>query len=140
MNQVVTMSPRIFVLESDDNVRPLLKQNLQNWGYQVTMAFNEADAIERTQAGCKRFDLILLDQNGQSIDELVTIGQQIRQRTDFDSRVPIVIMAEKYGADFEGKNIQVGSNEYVTYLEDGEQLKRILHQLVSLQRVQGKIR
>ena len=83
------------------------------------MAFDEADAIQRTQEGGKRFNLILLDQNGQSIEGLVAIGQQIRQGVNFDSRIPIVMMAEKYGADFEGKNIQVGNNEYVIYLEDG---------------------
>ena len=135
-------------MESDNNVRSLLKQNLQNWGYHVTMAFDEADAIQRTQEEGKCFDLILLDQNGQSIEELMAIGEQMRQGADFDSRISIVMMAEKYGADFEGKNIQVGNNEYVTYLEDGEQLKRLLHQLISLQHkgwsesqtIQGKTR
>jgi hypothetical protein len=29
----------------------------------------------------------------------------------------------------EGKNVKVGESEYVTYLEDGEQLMHLLHRL-----------
>ncbi|MBD2468885.1 hypothetical protein [Nostoc sp. FACHB-145] len=129
MNQLPTTSPCIFVVEPDDDVRPVLKHNLQNWGYEVIMALDEEDAIQRIQGGRDRFDLILLNQTGKSIDELIVFGQQIRQSTQLDSRTPIIIMAEKYGEDLEGQNIQMGENEYVTYLEDGQQLKNILQQL-----------
>lgn len=121
--------PCIFVLEPDDNVRPALKHNLQLWGYQVIMAINEEDAMQRIQAGQKSFDLILLNQTDRSLDELMAIGQQIRQTIGLDNQIPVLMMAEHYGADLEGQNIQVGDNEYVTYLEDGEQLKSILRQL-----------
>lgn len=126
-------APCIFVLESDDNVRPALKHNLQHWGYQVIMAIDEEDALQRIQEGQTHFDLILLNQNNQSIDEMMAIGQQIRQSTERDSLTPIVIMAERYGADLEGQDIQVGDNAYVTYLEDGKQLKSTLRQLCPIQ-------
>lgn len=45
------------------------------------------------------------------------------------SRAPIIILAERYGPDLEGQDIQVGDNEYVSYLEDGEQLKLLLQRL-----------
>src|SRR4028118_206886 len=38
-----------------------------------------------------------------------------------DSNTPIVVMAERYGEDMEGKDVKVGESEYVTYLEDGKQ-------------------
>ncbi|MBD2057548.1 response regulator transcription factor [Oculatella sp. FACHB-28] len=129
MNQLLTPSPRIFVLDSDDDARPLLKHNLQIWGYSVTLALDEVDALERTQGKGDRFDLILISQVGETIDRWMAIGQKIRQNTVLDSRTPIIVMAERYGADLEGQNIQMGDNEYVTYLEDGQQLKRILQQL-----------
>ncbi|MBD1865592.1 MULTISPECIES: hypothetical protein [Trichocoleus] len=122
-------SPRIFVFEPDDEVRPLLKQNLQTWGYDVTLAIDEADALQRVEGGHDRFDLILLNQYNQSIEHSIAIGQQIRQHTVLDSRAPIVILAERYGPDLEGQDIQVGDNEYVSYLEDGQQLKLILQRL-----------
>lgn len=129
MNQPPMISPCIFVVEPDNEVRPLLKHNLQNWGYQVIMALDKADALQRAKGGCERFGLILLNQDGRSIDETIAIGWQIRQSTELDSRAPIIIMAERYGVELEGQNIQVGENEYVTYLEDGQQLKNLLAQL-----------
>ena len=129
MHQRTTSSPHIFVLDPDDDARPMLKHNLQTWGYQVVIALDEEDAIQRTQKGRDRFDLILISQVGQTVDEWIAIGQQIRQNTVLDSRTPIIIMAERYGTDLEGKDIQVGDNEYVSYLEDGQQLKTILQRL-----------
>lgn len=129
MNQPPMRSPRIFVLEPDNDVRPLLKHNLENWGYQVIMALDEADALQRAKGGGERFGLILLNQNGRSIDEIIAIGRQIRQSTELDSGAPMIVMAERYGVELEGQNIQVGENEYVTYLEDGQQLKNLLAQL-----------
>jgi CheY-like chemotaxis protein len=129
LNQPTTKAPCIFVVEPDDDVRPALKHNLHHWGYEVVMAIDEEDALQRIQAGQTHFDLILLNQSGRSLDEMRAIGQQIRQSTERDSQTPIVVLAERYGADLEGQDIQVGDHEYVTYLEDGEQLKRILQQV-----------
>lgn len=129
VNQSLTLSPCIFVLELDDDVRPVLKHNLQIWGYQVIIALDEANAIQRAQGERERFDLILLNQYGHLIDELLAIGQQIRQGTEQKSHVPIIILAEQYGTELEGQDIQVGDNAYVSYLEDGQQLKLILQRL-----------
>lgn len=128
LDQHSTKTPCIFVLEPDDNVRPALRHNLQHWGYQVIMAIDQEDAIQRIQAGQKHFDLILLNQGEYSLDKMMAIGQQIRRATKLNSPIPMLIMAEQYGADLEGQNVQVNDNEYVTYLEDGEQLKSILQQ------------
>ena len=129
LEQPTTKAPCIFVLEPDDDVRPALKHNLQHWGYNVVMAIDEEDVSQRIQAGQNRFDLILLDQSNRSLDQMMAIGQQIRQSTERDSQTPIVVLAERYGADLEGQDMQMGDQAYVTYLEDGEQLKRILQQV-----------
>lgn len=122
-------APLILLVEPDDNVRPLLKNNLQNWGYRVIVTLDGADALQRTQSGCETFELILLNQFDQAITFLLGLGQQIRQHSELSSHIPIVILAEQYGDDVEGQNLQVGENEYVTYLEDGQQLKDLLYQL-----------
>ena len=129
MNDRSTNAPCLFVLEPDDNTRPLLRHNLKTWGYQLVIALDAEDAIQRTGRGQGRFDLILISQVGQTLNECMAIGQQIRQNMVSESRAPILIIAERYGADLEGQNIQVGSNEYVTYLEDGQQLKNMLQRL-----------
>jgi CheY-like chemotaxis protein len=50
MNETYT-PPTILLVEEDDEVRPLLSQNLRNQGYHVVVALDEADAIERTKGG-----------------------------------------------------------------------------------------
>lgn len=128
MNETYT-PPTILVVEEDDEVRPLLSQNLRNQGYHVVIALDEADAIERTKGGCLCPALILLNQFGRSIQEYVVMGQRICQSAGIESHTPIIVMAEDYGTDMEGKDVQVDDTEYVTYLEDGQQLMNLLHRL-----------
>jgi DNA-binding response OmpR family regulator len=128
MNETYT-PPTILLVEEDDEVRPLLSQNLRNQGYHVVVALNEADAIERRKGGSFCPDLILLNQVGRSIQEYVVMGQRICESAGIGNQTPIIVMAEQYGADMEGKDVQVDDTEYVTYLEDGEQLMNLLHRL-----------
>ncbi|MBD1809679.1 hypothetical protein H6F98_30140 [Microcoleus sp. FACHB-SPT15] len=128
MNETYT-PPTILLVEEDDEVRPLLSQNLRNQGYHVVVALNEADAIERTKGGSFCPDLILLNQVGQSIQEYAAMGQRICKSTGIANHTLIIVMAERYGADMEGKDVQVDEAEYVTYLEDGQQLTNLLHRL-----------
>lgn len=119
----------ILIVEPDDAVRPILRDNLYRWGYQVIVTLGAVDALDRTRGGNEPFDLVLLNQFKQSIEQAVEAGQQIRHQAALSSYLPIVVMAEHYGTDLEGQTIQVGDNEYVTYLEDGQQLKQLLYQL-----------
>jgi DNA-binding response OmpR family regulator len=121
--------PTILLVEQDDETRPLLKYNLCNRGYRAIVALDEEDAIARTRNGHESPDLILLNQVCLTIDEYINMGRRIRQDAGFPSSTPIVVMAERYGPDMEGKDVRVGDSEYVTYLEDGEQLMNLLHHL-----------
>jgi DNA-binding response OmpR family regulator len=128
MNETYT-PPTILLVEEDDEVRPLLSQNLRDQGYHVIVALDEADASERTKGGGLCPDLILLNQVGRSIQEYTVMGQRICKSAGIASHTPIIVMAEQYGADMEGKDVQVDETEYVTYLEDGQQLMNLLHRL-----------
>jgi DNA-binding response OmpR family regulator len=129
MNQTKDVPPTILMIELDDDTRPLLKQNLCSLGYQVIVALEEEDAIALARSVRDRPDLILIDQVDLPIDEFINMGQRIRQGAELPSRTPIVVMAEQYGEDMEGKDVQAGESEYLTYLEDGEQLVNLLHRL-----------
>lgn len=128
MNETYT-PPTILVVEEDDEVRPVLSENLRHQGYHVVVALNEADAIERTKGGSFCPDVILLNQVGRSIQEYAVMGQRICQAAGIGDHTPIIVIAEDYGADMEGKDVQVDDTEYVTYLEDGQQLMNLLHRL-----------
>jgi len=122
--------PTILLIELDDDTRPLLKYNLGRQGYRVIEALEEEDAIILAGTEQGRPDLILLNQVKLSINEFLNIGRRIRQRAKLLSSTPVVVTAERFGADLEGKNIKVGENDYVAYLEDGQQLINLLHCLL----------
>ena len=51
--------------------------------------------------------------------------------SEFNGDTAIVVMAEKYDSKMEGKDVLVGENEYVTYLQDAEQLHNLLARLLN---------
>lgn len=118
-----------MLIEPDNTVRPILTDNLQSWGYRLIVALDEADARQRTRCQGEPFDLLLINQFGQPIDRFVAIGRDICRAAGLPSSVLVVVMAERYGAELEGQDVQVGECEYVTYLEDGQQLKHLLNLL-----------
>jgi DNA-binding response OmpR family regulator len=120
--------PTILLVEPDDETRSLLKYNLRNRGYRAIVALDEEDAIKRTRDGREYPDLILLSVE-LTIDEVINMGRRIRQEAGFPSGTPLVVMADQYGSDMEGKDVRVSDSEYVTYLEDGEQLMNLLYRI-----------
>ena len=129
MNETQNTAPTILVVEPDDDVRPLLKNNLHRQGYRAIVTLDEEDAIARARGDRDRPDLILINQYRLPLDKVISIARRIRQDAGLPSGTPIVVMAERYGEDMEGKDVKVGESEYVTYLEDGEQLINLLQRL-----------
>src|SRR5919199_4379226 len=133
MSEKQNTVPTILVVEPDNDVRPLLKNNLHRQGYRVLMTLDEEDAIARARGDSDRPDLILINQYRLPLDKVIDMGRRIRQDARLPSITPIIIMAERYGEDMEGKDVKVGESEYVTYLEDGEQLMNLLQRLCPIQ-------
>lgn len=121
----------IFLIEEDNDTRPILKANLKTYGYRVLLALDEEDAMERLDGGLMRADLLLLNLVGKTADEVLEIGRRLRRHAKYDGHTPLVVMAEKYGKDVEGTDVHMGGNDWVTYLEDPGQLRSLLHRLTS---------
>ena len=129
MSEKQNTVPTILAVEPDNDVRPLLRNNLHRQGYRVLMTLDEEDAIARARGDSDRPDLILINQYRLPLDKVIHMGQRIRQDAGLPNLTPIVIMAERYGEDMEGQDVKVGESDYVTYLEDGEQLINLLQRL-----------
>ena len=119
----------IFLLEEDDDVRPLIKNNLIREGYRVLLALNEEDALDRVGGGSINADLVLVNLVGKSPEDALKVGRRIREHAKFDGVTPLVIIAEKYGKDVEGTNVNVSGNDWIAYLEDAGQLRNLLNRL-----------
>ncbi len=129
MNNENGKGPCIFLIEEDNDVRALLKNNLQRDGYRVRLALNEEDALERIGEGHVPADLLLINLVDKSEYEVLSIGRRIREHAKYDGHTPLVVLADKYGADLEGTNANPGSNDWIAYLEDHDQLRNLLASL-----------
>jgi CheY-like chemotaxis protein len=118
----------IFLVEEDDETRHILKRNLERLGYRVLLALDEEDAHDRVNGGRLKADLILVNLVGVEPDEALQAGRRIRQDAELD--VPLVVMAEKYGADLEGTDVNAGGDDWITYLEEHDQLRNLLARLL----------
>jgi DNA-binding response OmpR family regulator len=130
MNASNEKQSTIFLVEEDDDTRPILKHNLREQSYQVIIALDEEDALERVAGGRTVYDLLLINVVGVATEVALDSARRIHRHAEMDSATPIVVMAEKYGQDMEGKDVEVDKNVYVTYLEDARQLHRLLARLV----------
>ncbi|HEX8634684.1 MAG TPA: response regulator [Pyrinomonadaceae bacterium] len=130
MSQEPGYQPTIFLVEEDDDTRPILKHNLKTYGYRVLLALDEEDALDRID-GVKHADLLLVNLVGKTPDEVLQVGRRIREHARYDGHTPLVVIAEKFGADVEGTDVNVAANDWVTYLEDPGQLRNLLRRLTS---------
>ena len=121
----------IFLVEEDDDTRPLLRKNLQRYGYRVILALDEEDALERVGGGQVHADLVLINLVGKSTEDVLQTGRRIRKHAKYDGHTPLIVMAEKYGEDLEGTDVKVGENDWITYPEDAEQLENLLARLLN---------
>jgi len=132
MDEENKVQPIILLIEEDDETRPALRRNLEKDGYRLLLAVDEADALDRLDGnGHVRADLILINLVGKTPGEVLQTGQRIREHGRYDSTTPLVVLAEKYGVDLEGTDVEVGGNDWITYPEDAEQLHRLLARLTA---------
>jgi hypothetical protein len=83
MSEKKDAPPTILIIELDDDTRPILKQNLYNWGYCVVVALEEDDAIALARGVRDRPGLILLNQVKLSIDEFINMGRRTVRARNF---------------------------------------------------------
>jgi DNA-binding response OmpR family regulator len=121
----------IFLVEADDETRPVLKSNLERYGYRVIVALDEEDAFDRLSGGGVHADLVLVDTVGVSLEDALGTGRRIRTHAKYNGHTPLVVMAEKFGADVEGMDVNLSNNDWITYLEDPDQLKNLLARLIN---------
>lgn len=124
--------PIIFLIEEDEDTRTVLKKSLTRYGYHVSVAIDEEDALDRVGNGQSHADLVLIDVFGKSVEDTLQTGRRIREHAKFDGQTPLVVMAEKYGKDVEGSDVNVGGNDWIFYLgEEPDQLRNLLARLTS---------
>ena len=108
--------------------RPL-KANLRRLGYRVLLAVDMEDAADWLSTGYIPADLVLVDLVRKSPAEALAVGRKLRAQAQYDGHTPLVVMAEKFGADLAGTDDNVGGNDWISYYEDASQVHRLVKRL-----------
>jgi len=124
--------PIILLIAEDADLHSTLKRNLRRDGYSVLLALDMEDALEWMSGGYVHADLVLVDFVGKSTEESLSAGRVARQHAASNGPTPLVVMAEKYGKDVEGTDVNVEGNDWVHYLgEEPRQLENLLARLTA---------
>ena len=99
---------RILLVEDEENIRKLVKLNLEMEDYEVIATDNGRDAIKYTKE--QHFDLVLLDVMLPEVSG-IQICEQIRLT---DSETPIIFLTAKDAAPDRIKGLKVGADDYLT--------------------------
>jgi hypothetical protein len=74
---------------------------------------------------------VLINLVGTTPEVALAVGRRIRVHAKYDGHTPLVVMAEKYGKDLEGTDVNVSGNDWITYPEDHDQLRNLLARLLN---------
>ncbi|HEX8265809.1 MAG TPA: hypothetical protein VF596_10410 [Pyrinomonadaceae bacterium] len=102
---------------------------LQDYGYNVLVAVDEEDALQRVNDGFVKSDLLMVNLLGKSEAEMVEFGNLLREKGK--TNIPLVVVAAKYDEELEGTINQAGENAYIVYLGEGDELFNLLSSLTN---------
>lgn len=114
----------ILLVEDEVNLHESLKLNLEIQGYEVTSAFDGAQAMKAVQN--EYFDLIILDVMIPEIDGFA-VTQNIRLR---DTEVPILILSARNTSADRVTGLKKGADDYLTKPFDLEELLLRVQKLI----------
>ena len=108
-------TPRILIVDDEKHIRALLRQQLEEVGYNIIEAQNGHEAIQLARA--EKPDLIILDILMPGLDgfEVTTILKQSNETAD----IPIMILSIVEDKD---RGYRLGVDSYLTKPVDAEQL------------------
>ncbi|HHV79180.1 MAG TPA: response regulator transcription factor [Firmicutes bacterium] len=102
------MAPKILVVDDEVNILRLLQVNLEKEGFEVILATNGNEALERVRQ-C-RPDLVILDLMLPGIDGL-EVAKRLRRE---DIWIPILILTARSSEVDKVVGLEVGADDYLT--------------------------
>lgn len=100
--------PTILLVEDEENLHETLKLNLEIEGYEVTSAFDGAEALRKISN--EYFDLIIMDIMLPELDG-ISVTESIRVK---NNEVPILILSAKNSSADRVLGLKKGADDYLT--------------------------
>jgi two-component system, OmpR family, alkaline phosphatase synthesis response regulator PhoP len=105
---MIGVNASILVVEDEQSLHETLKLNLEMDGYDVTSAFNGADALKLCHGGY--FDLVILDLMLPAVDGLSVLETMRLNKIDS----PVLILSAKNSSADRVAGLRKGADDYVT--------------------------
>ncbi len=115
---------KLLVVDDEENIRILFKEELEDEGYEVDMAANGYEALEKFKNGT--YDLIILDIKMPGMDGIQVLNEIKNMNKDQP-----VVLCSAYG-EFKQDFSSWVSDEYVVKSADTDELKRTIKSLLNL--------
>ncbi|AAD36430.1 chemotaxis protein CheY [Thermotoga maritima MSB8] len=114
---------RILVVDDEPNIRELLKEELQEEGYEIDTAENGEEALKKFFSG--NYDLVILDIEMPGISGLEVAGE-IRKKKK-DAKIILLTAYSHYRSDLSSW----AADEYVVKSFNFDELKEKVKKLLS---------
>ena len=101
------MANSVLIVEDDKNIADLLRLYLEKDGYQVTVAGDGGEGLEKFRAN--QPDLVLLDVMMPVMD-----GWQVCRAIRAESQVPVIMLTAKSETDDKVMGLKTGADDYIT--------------------------
>ncbi len=121
-NNNILMKKRILVVEDEEGLRLLYKEELEAEGYDVLTAGNGREAIQQLETG--KPDLVILDIVMPVMDGMEALGRIVSK----ERKIPIILNTSysRYREDF----MSWAADAYVTKSADLTELKKKIKELL----------
>ncbi len=115
---------KILVVDDEDNIRFLFKEELEEEGYQIEMASNGFEAIEKVKGS--KFNLIVMDIKMPGMDGIQALNEIKNMNKD-----QLVVLCSAYG-EFKQDFSSWASDAYVVKSADLSEMKQTIKRLLGI--------
>ena len=115
----------ILLVEDDRELCEYMRRFLEDLGYRVALATDEADSLRLVDSDQSEIQLILLNQKMLS-DDALAAGRRIREYVNVPNPIPVVVLPFEFTKEFEGTDQNMGDGYYKSYMNTEQQLEDLL--------------
>ncbi len=111
------MSLKLLLADDENDIREVIEDRLNSWGFDVVTATTGAEALEKINS--EKFDGVLLDVKMPEMSGIEVL-EKVRQR---DTDLPIIIVTSSTSRDAAIGSLAKGANEFILKPFEWEELK-----------------
>lgn len=123
---------KLLIIDDEENIRKMLKRSLEAENYQIELAFNGEEGLQKAKED--DFDLILLDLNLPGMDGIEVL-ENLREE---DNLTPVLIITGYGSVDSAVKVMKLGAIDYLQKPFNPEEIKEQIQEIIERKGISDK--